>query len=241
MSRPIDYSKFDNLKEDSDDESLSNNDDNSAVPENQNKTENKKISGIIRRDEVSGRYKFEYNGRTVYEFEQSLDDVTIYIRPPPHVTKGRQINCIILANHFKLGLVGHGSWFLNEATYGTVDVDESTWTLEDYDGDDGSSSKNTGSNRRKIIVITLVKANRGMVWEAALRGNVNTTSSTNKSNSIGTKIMPTTMDPMSKEQVKKDLMLERFQEENPGFDFRGADFNGSVPDARDFMGGVKYQ
>ena len=35
-------------------------------------------------------------------------------------------------------------------------------------------------------------------------------------------------------------MLERFGEENPGFDFRGAEFNGNVPDARNFMGGVKY-
>ena len=43
------------------------------------------------------------------------------------------------------------------------------------------------------------------------------------------------------EQVQKQLMLERFGEENPGFDFSGADFSGSVPDPRNFMGGVKYQ
>jgi hypothetical protein len=35
-------------------------------------------------------------------------------------------------------------------------------------------------------------------------------------------------------------MLERFTEENPGFDFSNAEFNGNVPDARNFMGGVKY-
>lgn len=28
--------------------------------------------------------------------------------------------------------------------------------------------------------------------------------------------------------------------QNPGFDFSGAEFNGQVPDARSFMGGVKY-
>ena len=28
--------------------------------------------------------------------------------------------------------------------------------------------------------------------------------------------------------------------QNPGFDFSGAEFNGEVPDARSFMGGVKY-
>lgn len=35
-------------------------------------------------------------------------------------------------------------------------------------------------------------------------------------------------------------MLERFQEEHPGFDFSDADFNGKVPEAREFMGGIKY-
>jgi hypothetical protein len=29
--------------------------------------------------------------------------------------------------------------------------------------------------------------------------------------------------------LKKKMMLERFQEEHPGFDFSGADFNGNVP------------
>ena len=36
-------------------------------------------------------------------------------------------------------------------------------------------------------------------------------------------------------------MLERFQEENPGFDFSNAQFNGQAPNPRDFMGGVNYK
>lgn len=48
------------------------------------------------------------------------------------------------------------------------------------------------------------------------------------------------MDAITNEEVKKQLMLERFQEENPGFDFSNAEFNGSVPDPQTFMGGVKY-
>ena len=252
MSRLADYSKFDKLIEDSDDE----NHDEKA--ENTNGTTQEVVTpppasvaaaaatatapptgGVIRRDESSGRYRFEYNGNPVYEFEQSLDDVTIYVLPPPYVTKGNQINCVIAANHFKLGLVGHGKdgqqeWFLNEGTYGTVEVDESTWTLEDYDNND--DVRNNGGVRRKIIVITLTKANRGTVWEAALKGNP-------VAAKTKTTISPpaATMDPFSKEQVKKDLMIQRFHEENPGFDFSGADFNGNIPDARDFMGGVKYQ
>ncbi len=47
--------------------------------------------------------------------------------------------------------------------------------------------------------------------------------------------------PLRREEDKKRLMLERFAEENPGFDFSNADFNGAVPDARKFMGGVSYK
>ena len=32
----------------------------------------------------------------------------------------------------------------------------------------------------------------------------------------------------------------RFQEEHPGFDFSGAEFSGSAPDPRKFMGGVPH-
>ena len=45
---------------------------------------------------------------------------------------------------------------------------------------------------------------------------------------------------MMQEEMKKNILLQRFQEENPGFDFSGAQMNGTAPDAREFMGGVKY-
>ena len=221
MSKLADYSKFDNLTEDSDD------DDNDVkntetTQEAAKPTTPPPVGGAIVRDATSGRFRFQFHGHTVYEFEQSLDDVTIYVVPPPYITKGNQIRCVISANHFKLGLVGHGTgpeqqWFLNEATFGTVDVDESTWTLEDHD-----------QNNQKVIVVVLTKANRGTIWEAALQGNPGVVSAA-------------TMDAASIEQVKKDLLLQRFGEENPGFDFSGADFNGNIPNAREFMGGVKYQ
>ena len=49
------------------------------------------------------------------------------------------------------------------------------------------------------------------------------------------------LDPMMQEEVKKSILLERFSEENPGFDFSEAKMDGTVPDAREFMGGVKYK
>lgn len=29
------------------------------------------------------RHKFEYEGKTIYEFQESLDSMNIYIKPPP--------------------------------------------------------------------------------------------------------------------------------------------------------------
>ena len=72
------------------------------------------------------------------------------------------------------------------------------------------------------ININLQKMNKAEAWDAALRGR-------------GAEV-----DAITKEEVKKKMMLERFQEEHPGFDFSGASFNGDVPVARDFMGGVKH-
>ena len=102
--------------------------------------------------------------------------------------------------------------FLDEPTGGVVDSSESTWSLEGAE---------VGG---KEICIYLTKAHKGDTWNTALAGN--------SSASL--------LDPMAQEEVKRKMMLERFQEENPGFDFRDAQFNGQVPDPRNFMGGVKY-
>ena len=73
------------------------------------------------------------------------------------------------------------------------------------------------------ININLQKMTKAEMWESALVGHA------------GSKI-----DEFTKEEAKKKLMLERFQEEHPGFDFSSAEFNGNVPDAKEFMGGVKH-
>lgn len=76
-----------------------------------------------------------------------------------------------------------------------------------------------------IIHIVLSKAHRGETWESCLRGATHAAGE---------------VDPVTKQEIQKEMMLERFQEEHRGFDFRGAEFNGVVPDPRTFMGGVGY-
>ncbi|KAJ7533567.1 hypothetical protein O6H91_13G054900 [Diphasiastrum complanatum] len=68
--------------------------------------------------------------------------------------------------------------------------------------------------------ITLQKREKGQPWESAIRGHGE-------------------LDPYSADQEQRRLMLERFQEEHPGFDFSQAQFSGSCPNPKTFMGGIK--
>jgi hypothetical protein len=156
------------------------------------------------RKSKQGRFKFEHEGRTIYEWEQSLEEVNIYIEPPPNLPR-QLIDISIQHTHLTVG-VRDTPPFIDEDTWGPIKVAESMWTLADGE-----------------ININLQKMNKAEAWSAALRGRG------------GAEV-----DALTQEEVKKQLMKERFQEEHPGFDFSGADFNGEVPAARDFMGGVKH-
>ena len=72
------------------------------------------------------------------------------------------------------------------------------------------------------IHIQLCKSKKAETWQCACMGH-------------------NQLDPLMATEVQKTILLERFQEENPGFDFSGAKMNGNVPDAREFMGGVSYK
>ena len=48
-----------------------------------------------------GRYKFEHEGRLIYEWEQSLEEVNIYIQAPPNVKK-KMIDIVIQHKHLKV-------------------------------------------------------------------------------------------------------------------------------------------
>jgi len=139
----------------------------------------------------------------------------LYIDAPPNVT-GQQIICNIETNRLRLGLRNHDRFFIDERTFSKIKAKESSWYL-----DDG------------VIHIVLVKVFRGETWEGVLMGAEN---ESGEEEATTTR----TVDSFTKQQMQQDLMKERYQEENPGFDFRDATFNGEVPDPRTFMGGVRY-
>ncbi|KAJ8609611.1 hypothetical protein CTAYLR_006266 [Chrysophaeum taylorii] len=162
-----------------------------------------KAGSLTAKGSEKGRYEFRHKGELVYEWEQTLEEVNLYVRPPEGVTSD-MIECRISPSRVTLGLCGNPP-FLDEKTFGPVVADESYWTLADGE-----------------LTIFLQKVRKAETWEAALVGRG-------------------TVDPFTKQEIQKEMMLERFQEENPGFDFRGAEFNGAVPDPREFMDGVKYR
>ncbi len=53
--------------------------------------------------------------QVIYEWEQSLEELNVYIRPPPGITAS-MILCEIAANHVTLGLRGSNDKFLNVRT-----------------------------------------------------------------------------------------------------------------------------
>jgi hypothetical protein len=66
-----------------------------------------------------------------------------------------------------------------------------------------------------VLHIELTKAEEASTWPSAIAGHL--------------------IDTDKQQADQKRLMLERFQQEHPGFDFSGAQFTGDIPDPRTFM------
>lgn len=148
-----------------------------------------------------GRLAFMHDGRVVYEWEQALDEVHLYVTPPAGVT-ARMLSVVIAAGHLTLGIKGNPP-FLNADLAGVAMVKESTWMMEDGE-----------------LHVLLVKAHKATAWPSVFVGHG-------------------ALDDAAATEVRKRMLLERFGEEHPAFDFSGADVSGMVPDPRTFMGGVK--
>uniref|UniRef100_A0A7R9ZKZ9 CS domain-containing protein n=1 Tax=Craspedostauros australis TaxID=1486917 RepID=A0A7R9ZKZ9_9STRA len=111
----------------------------------------------VRHDTRTGRMVFEAKGRKIYEFEQTDKDITIYIGAPSFVKSTSELSCNITKTHLQLGLAGSSKWFIDENTFGPVDISKSSWNL----------GQESGSN---VIFVYLRKYNRGDHWETALHG-----------------------------------------------------------------------
>ncbi|KMZ75627.1 NudC domain-containing protein 2 [Zostera marina] len=146
------------------------------------------------------RHSFVHGGKEVFEWDQTIEEVNLYIPLPPGVPKNL-FYCKIQSSHMEVGIKGNPP-YLNHKLQSPVKTDSSFWTLEDG-----------------TMHLTLQKRNKGLTWSSPILGQG-------------------TLDPLAADTEQKRLMLQRFQEENPGFDFSQAQFNGNCPDPHSFMGGI---
>eukprot|EP01106_Pelomyxa_sp_JSP_P011658 TRINITY_DN3070_c0_g4_i1.p2 TRINITY_DN3070_c0_g4~~TRINITY_DN3070_c0_g4_i1.p2 ORF type:complete len:161 (-),score=63.17 TRINITY_DN3070_c0_g4_i1:95-577(-) len=101
---------------------------------------------------VAERKAYTYQGRKVYEWDQTTDDVNVYVRPPAGVRAG-DIACMIRPDGVVLGLKGNPP-FLNSKLWATCRKAESFWTFEDG-----------------VVHITLTKMEKNHVWPTAFMGH----------------------------------------------------------------------
>ena len=127
---------------------------------------------------------------------------------PPPGVTAKMIDCKIMSTQLTLGIKGNPP-FIDEPFAEFINAAESYCTWEDAEA----------PREGKELHLCITKGSKGVTWESLLKGHE-------------------PVDPFTQSEVQKSLMLERFQAENPGFDFSGASFNGTVPDAKNFMGGA---
>ncbi|KAF0922820.1 hypothetical protein E2562_002070 [Oryza meyeriana var. granulata] len=147
------------------------------------------------------RHAFVHNGQKVFEWDQTLEEVNMYIELPKGVPT-KLFNCTIQATHVEVGIRSNPPYLNHDLTH-PVKTDSSFWTIEDGE-----------------MHITLQKREKGKTWSSPIQGQGS-------------------LDPCTADQEQKRLMLQRFQEENRGFDFSQAQFTGTCPDPRTFMGGIR--
>lgn len=186
------------------------------------------------------RFRYEHNGQTVYEWEQSLEELHCYIVPPAGV-KARQLDVAISARHLTVGIKGNPPFLsVRAASSSARRLRSCMSTARPHARPPGSrvprvahlsaqedfaelvnSHESFWTLEDGVLHLTLCKGSRGVTWPCLVRGHES-------------------FDPLTQQEVQRSLMLERFQAEHPGFDFSGASFSGQVPDPKTFMEGVRY-
>ncbi|KAL5699073.1 hypothetical protein ACHQM5_030025 [Ranunculus cassubicifolius] len=97
------------------------------------------------------RHSFVHGGQKVFEWDQTLEEVNMYINLPPNVPT-KLFYCKIQSKHVELGIKGNPPYLNHDLTC-PVKTDSSFWTLED-----------------DIMHITLQKREKGQTWASPILG-----------------------------------------------------------------------
>ena len=98
------------------------------------------------------RLTYEHQGRKIYEWEQSLEEVHVFIEVPPGV-RSKMLDVTISAAHLKVGLKGNPP-FLDEPFQEKANATDSFWTLEDG-----------------VLHLSITKGSKGLNWSCLLQGH----------------------------------------------------------------------
>lgn len=98
------------------------------------------------------RHQFRHQDQVVYEWEQTLNDLNIYIQVPAGIN-GKQLYVDLSTKHIKVGIKPNPP-YLEKDLGGPIKTSESYWTLDNGE-----------------LQIQLTKAQKGETWESALDGH----------------------------------------------------------------------
>uniref|UniRef100_A0A0E0C5T2 CS domain-containing protein n=1 Tax=Oryza meridionalis TaxID=40149 RepID=A0A0E0C5T2_9ORYZ len=152
------------------------------------------------------RHAFVHNGQKVFEWDQTLEEVNMYIELPKGVPT-KLFHCTIQATHVEVGIRGNPPYLNHDLTL-PVKTDSSFWTIVLLSAE-AISPKNCQSSlvnsfMNGLLVLRMVKCTSHC----------------------------------KKERRGKHGHLQ-YKAKNPGFDFSQAQFTGTCPDPRTFMGGIR--
>ncbi|KTW25762.1 hypothetical protein T552_03375 [Pneumocystis carinii B80] len=167
--------------------------------------------------------KVELCSGTEYEWMQTLGEVEIHV-PVPLGTRGRDISVLLEKKLIKVGLKNKEPLIEGEL-FKEIKQEESTWTLEN----------------QKVIIIHLEKINKMEWWSSVVQGHpsIDTSKIQPENSKLGdldaeTRSMVEKMmfDQRQKElgkptsdELKKQEILKKFQEQHPELDFSKAKIN----------------
>eukprot|EP00884_Botryococcus_braunii_P023417 jgi/Botrbrau1/975/Bobra.114_1s0016.1 len=98
------------------------------------------------------RHKFVCQGRSIYEWDQTLGDVNIYIELPPGL-RAKDLTVKISSKHLTVGIKGNDP-YLDHDFGGLVKAADCVWTVD-------------GNN----LNIQVAKAEKGEPWASAIAGH----------------------------------------------------------------------
>lgn len=89
----------------------------------------------------------------MYEWEQSLTEINVFVQPPPGVT-AKMFDIKMTPDHITLGIKGVADKYFNHDLAYSMVADESFWTVEDGE-----------------LHFTLLKMAKGETWPSVFKGH----------------------------------------------------------------------